>query len=517
MNDAVLYAFGETLRQQEAELAVNPLLQRMQRTRRELASDPYRPVYHYVSPEGRLNDPNGLCFWRGNWHLFYQAVPPGDAHTYWGHAVSSDLIHWRDLPYAISPGPEQSVYSGSALVEENRVIAMYQGTEVGIMVAVSGDPLLLNWAKLTGQAVIPFSSPDGSPVAANGSPLPYRVADPCIWKKEGAYYALSRQGYWERNLDGLFRSEDLEHWEYLHPFVENDWFTLLGDDGACPYFWPIGKRHILLFFSHMSGGQYLLGDYDTQRDKFVVTSHGKFNFGAATPSGVHAPSATPDANGGIIAILNMNSGKPTPGWDQIMTLPRRLSLIGKDELRIEPVGAVELLRREHQRVDRTELPANREIVLEKIRGNAIELSIQIDPGDAPMVEVIVLRSSDREEFTRIAFYRDRGYRYLQEKSWNPSKRRYSLVTLDTSFSSVLPDVLSRAPETAPVRFEPEGLLNLRVFVDRSVVEVYVNDAQCVAARVYPGREDSVGVSLRAQGQPATLVGLDAWQMKGIYD
>ena len=92
----------------------------------------------------------------------------------------------------------------------------------------------------------------------------------------------------------------------LHPFIEDDQFTLVGDDGACPYFWPIGDRHMLLFFSHMSGGQYLLGDYDTERDKFVVTAGAKNNFGAASPAGVHAPSATPDGKGGLIVIYNMN-------------------------------------------------------------------------------------------------------------------------------------------------------------------------------------------------------------------
>ena len=77
----------------------------------------------------------------------------------------------------------------------------------------------------------------------------------------------------------LFRSTDLEHWEYLHPFVEDDFYTLVGDDGSVPYFWPIGDRHILLFASHMTGAQYLLGSYDTARDKFVATHGGRFNFG----------------------------------------------------------------------------------------------------------------------------------------------------------------------------------------------------------------------------------------------
>ena len=83
--------------------------------------------------------------------------------------------------------------------------------------------------------------------------------------------------------------------------------------------------------------------------------------------------------------------------------------------------------------------------------------------------------------------------------------------------SRLPDVLSRAPETAPVYIKLDELLRLRVFIDRSVVEVFVNGKQCVAMRVYPGREDSVGVSLRSQGRDAALKSLDAWQMRSIYE
>ena len=127
---------------------------------------------------------------------------------------------------------------------------------------------------------------------------------------------------------------------------------------------------MLLFFSHMSGGQYLLGDYDTARDKFVVTAGAKHNFGAASPAGVHAPSATPDVGkGGLIVIYNMNPAKPTQGWNQIMTLPRRLTLLDRDELGIEPAGDIESLRYAHQCVNAMTLPANEEVVLNNIAGN----------------------------------------------------------------------------------------------------------------------------------------------------
>ena len=513
------YTFANTLEEQEAQLKTNPLMLRLIESRKKMADDPYRPIYHYVNPEGRLNDPNGLCFWQGRWHLFYQAYPPEDPRQHWGHAISDDLIHWRDLPYAIYPHPEEKVFSGTTLVENDRVIAMYHGTRVGNMVAVSNDPLLLNWEKVSGKAVIPLPHPDEAA-------LPYSVFDPCIWKKDDRYYSLSAG----RTPDGpggklvranfLFRSEDLANWEYMHEFVEDDRFTLVGDDGACPYFWPIGDRYILPFYSHMSGGQYLLGDYDKTRDKFVATAHGKFNFGAYGPAGVHAPSATPDGEEGVIIIFNMNPGKPTEGWNQIMTLPRRLTLVAEDELGIEPAGDIESLRYDHQQVDAMTLPANQEIVLNNIQGNALEIIAEIDPGDAPMIEMNVLRSPDKEEFTRIAFFRERGYSQGREYFQRPasgSNTRESLITIESSYASILPDVQSRAPETAPVLIEEDEPLQLRVFIDKSVVEVFVNGKQCVAMRVYPGREDSIGVSLRSQGQDSELKSLDAWQMKNIYE
>ena len=133
----------------------------------------------------------------------------------------------------------------------------------------------------------------------------------------------------------------------------------------------------------MSGGQYLLGDYDEDRDKLVVTSHGLFNFGPSVPSGVHAPSATPDGKGGIVVLFNMNPGFPTEGWNQIMTLPRRLTLAGDDDVRVEPAGDIESLRHDHRQVGAAALPANEEVVLDGIEGSAMELVLELDPGGRP--------------------------------------------------------------------------------------------------------------------------------------
>jgi beta-fructofuranosidase len=143
----------------------------------------------------------------------------------------------------------------------------------------------------------------------------------------------------------------------------------------------------------------------------------------------------------------------------------------------------------------------------------MELVVEIEPTNAPMIELNVLRSPQKEEFTRIAFFRERGFRNRNSGRDRPD----SLITIDSSYSSILPNVRSRAPETGSIFIGNDESLKLRVFIDRSVVEVFVNGKQCVAMRIYPGREDSIGISLRSQGQDTKLKSLNAWQMKNIYE
>ena len=123
----------------------------------------------------------------------------------------------------------------------------------------------------------------------------------------------------------------------------------------------------------------------------------------------------------------------------------------------------------------------------------------------------MLRAPQAEEVTRIALFKNRDV----TSRFMPPQRALSVVTLDGTRASLLPDVLSRPPESAPVFVAPNEPFKLRIFVDRGIVEVFVNGRQCLALRVHPSRADSVGVSLRAQGQDATLRSLVAWRMKAI--
>jgi beta-fructofuranosidase len=487
------FTFAETLEEQEEQLKTNPLMLRFAASRLKHSTDPYRPAYHFVSPESRLNDGNGLCFWKGRWHLFYQGYPPDEfpdikdtykRRQHWGHAVSDDLVHWDDLPYAIYPGIERMCFSGGTLVEEDRVSAYYLGVNAGQMLATSSDPLLLNWNQ---QLIRTSHAGDGD-----------------IWKQGDKYIGL---------VGGmrLSSSSDLINWQKLGRMVDhNAPFARECDDASCPNFHPIGDKHILLCFSHKKGGQYLLGDYDAENLKFTPYAHGRFNRGLVMPGSVHAPSSASDDKGRLYNIFNINTGKgSSDDWDHVMSVPQQLSLDGNKQLLIKPVDALESLRTEHKRIGRTVLEANKEIVFDTIKGNAMELDVEIAPQESGLVQLSLLRSPDAEERTTITFYNhDRKL-----GNWYATP---SVIVLDGSESSNRPDVDMRPPERATLgkgRGEP---LKLHIFIDRSIVEVFANGKQYMAMRVYPDRSDSVGVSIRAQGQNALLNKLDAWQMKAIW-
>jgi len=170
-----------------------------------------------------------------------------------------------------------------------------------------------------------------------------------------------------------------------------------------------------------------------------------------------------------------------------------------------------------------EIEPNRELVLKNIEGKSMEIDAVIDPKASQMIELKVLRSSGSEEYTSIQVFPFKGY--SQGRSYwsargvqreREPRRNGTFISLQTSHSSILPDARSRAPETAEFEMQKGENIHLRIFIDRSVVEVFVNGEQMVAARVYPGLDDSSGVSIRSQGSECELISLDAWQMQNIW-
>ncbi|MBQ7603477.1 MAG: glycoside hydrolase family 32 protein [Clostridia bacterium] len=347
--------FPSAENEQLEKLAESDVLRIYRENIKEIAKSPFCPRYHLVAPAGYLHDPNGLCFWRGKWHLFYQHVYGEDSaeglsgsSICWGHAVSDDLIRWKDLPDAIYPGPDISCWSGATLVEEDRVIAAYYGLYSGIVVAVSSDPLLLNWEKYG--TVIPERD-------EKGNPAKFPIYDPCIFKEGKNYYILSGGAEYDEKTKHnhrqtyLLRSEDLRNWEYRHPFIENDCYGGVGDDGSCPYFVDIGEkgreRKLYVHFSHISGSAYAVGDFDAGREKFTVLGGGKFSCGHWSGGGLHAPSCSPDGKGGAVVIFNMNA--PAEGAFPVMSLPQTMKLAGpgNNEIYLDVAEGVRSLRGRH--------------------------------------------------------------------------------------------------------------------------------------------------------------------------
>ena len=482
-------------------LGESPELDAFARRRRTFTADPYRPDYHFVPPGGLLHDPNGALSWNGRYHLFYQFWPPDvstdrtwDEAMHWGHAVSEDLVHWQDLPIALSPadGPEAGCFSGQALVEDNRVVLSYFGTEAGISIATAEDEYLTDVTKADGNPVIPLDDE-----------APYEVFDPCLWRANGSYYALSGWKRDGRTTEFCFESQDLTDWTYRGPLLEDGYHTSPGEDGAVPNFFELDGSHVLLFFSHSHGPQYYVGDYDGDAS-FDIRSHGRLNHGPTDHSNLHAPSVLHADDGRRIAVFNVVEGRhhwserPDDGWAGVMSLPRRLSLDG-DALCLEPVNELTALRTNHRYIEGHTVPANEEWVVPDIGGASIELDARIDVADAEALELSVLRSPDGSEATTVAYWAGAGS-----------------LGIDPQRSSENHEAKGRPPEVAPFELDDDEPLDLRVFVDKSIVEVFANGRQTLTTRVYPDRSDSIGVSLTARRGRAHLEGMDVWDMQSIW-
>jgi len=519
--------YPDTLDEQIEVLTMDETILSYREQRERIASDPYRPLYH-MSSLYSMGDPNGLCHWQNRYHLFYQFVPEGSDRIHWGHCVSSDLVYWQDLPPALYPDTELHCFSGQTVVEDKRVIAIYHGKESGNSIATASDPMLLNWKKHPNNPVIPN-------VDADEYGKPYRVFDPCIWKEEDGYYALSGtsiDGFIRerrKTAEHLFYSKDLDSWEYLHPLLIDGSFCELGEDGAVPNFWPIGNgKYLLLLFSHKRAARYYIGEYDKQNHRFIPDYHGRINHGPFGGGHVACPSATIGVRGRLLAMFNCADGRrgSEAEWGRCITLPWCLSLKDDDMLSMEPVDEVKSLRFDHRRIEDIKLLANEEHILETVKGKAIEIDLTLDMGTSREVGLYVLRSPDAKERTKISVY-NHGHAKTNDT-----------LQIDTSQSSLRTDLEGKPPETAPFRLSRDRMIRLRVFIDRSIIEVFADNGECVTewayprrgitylfpffprqfavARAYPEREDSNGISLFSIGGDTKVVSMDVWQMRSIW-
>jgi len=492
--------------------------------RERLLDDPARPRYHFCLPDdmGIPGDVNGAFYADGRYHLMYLYDRQGSGFC-WGHVSSADLLHWRHHPDAIAPGEgDEGAFSGGAFVDDDGTVYlsywMLAGAR-GIGLVKNLDRTYERWEKFKSNPVI-RSTEWGitEAVDSHGNKVVYGSADPSnIWKKDGKYYmalgnllVLNKYG---RKPDApaamrgdhlyLVESTDLNTWTYKGEFYERrDAWTDGSEDNMCPSFLPLPSgpdggeasgKHLLLFISHNRGCQYLVGDYDQAGDRFLPQSHGRMTWVDNT---FFAPEALVDGQGRQLmwAWLQDNpEGEKEKGWSGVYSLPRTLWVDQDNQLRMRPVKEVEQLRYGQRNWQDIRLKDGGIKRLDGIVGDSCELALTIRPGGRWQKAGIKVRvSPDGREETLLYVDAEKGQ-----------------LVMDTTRSGVDG---RRVVERAPFAYTASRPVELRVFVDKSVIEVFADDRQAICRRVYPGQKDSLGTVLFSEGGTATFSTVHAWEM-----
>ncbi len=483
-----------------------------------------RPVCHFTARTGWLNDPNGLSFYNGTYHLFYQYHPYSTywGPMHWGHAVSRDLIKWKYLPAAMSPDTEydkSGCFSGSALtLEDGRHMLMY--TSCGDS---SEDPTGKGrWLQTQSLAIL---GDDGEYVKYEGNPVisekdlpedadPYEFRDPFIWKgKDGTYRVLvaaarAAEAAGEEPEGGtyilMYRSSDGIHWGDGKVFFEDD--RRIGVMWECPNFFPLGDRHVLIAspmdmkaeegeavgsirFPQGNNVCYITGRYSEDSDTFVPDTDraGRYRY-EPVDSGLdfYAPQVLHTIDGRRVMIGWMqdpsvgnteSNGRRQSGIFGQMTVPRELSL--RDNRLIQwPVSELE-----EYRTDESVWPpitmAPVWLRVPGIEGRAMDLEIDIRTKRS--CKGCGMRfAADEEHYTQLWY--------------DPAK---SVITIDRSHSGQDESIPSK--RTVKVS-ERKGRLSLRVILDKWSAEIFINGGEQVISVTYYTDLSAEGIRFRAEGE-----------------
>lgn len=281
-----------------------------------------RLTKHFEPERGWMNDPNGLCFFQGRYHAFFQHNPHSSVWgpMHWGHAVSRDLVHWEELPIALYPDMPYEDYggcfSGSAVEKDGALYLMYTSVSKARgqtqSLAVSRDGV--HFEKLPENPVIAQSPLD---------PESKDFRDPKVFPYEGGWRMVCGAG-----VDGLgsvllFRSEDLLHWEYAGPLFQSREY---GPVPECPDLFPLGDKWVLMFsrMDETRSAQFVVGEFDGER--FVPESFQQPEVG----TDFYAPQSFLDGGGRRIMIgwlFNWNRQVPENAVRAgALSVPRELSL-----------------------------------------------------------------------------------------------------------------------------------------------------------------------------------------------
>lgn len=467
-------------------------------------TDPFYPAYHVAPPYGWMNDPHPVYF-KGAYHLFYQfsfvrdnpygriGLKPGQRpQRTWGHAMSTDLVHWKHMPIALNAeqhgrAGDPHVFSGMVVDNKGTGTALYTINNIDIWMATSPDRDLASFTKWAGNPVVK-GPPPGLNISGN-------MRDPWVWKEGNSWCMIIGSGLagGKGPVIPLYTSKDLVNWTYLHPLYRADSsrFDLLGDAEfcECPAFFPLGNKWVLVFSDKTT---YLTGRYERRR--FIPERRGRLDWGEDTvvkDGGIYVPEFALDDHGrrimwgwvgGWWKVRNEIPALVQAGWSGLQTLPRVLSLDADGLLRFEPAEELQALRKDRQSFPPLSLTADSSQLLEGVQGLQLEISAVIQPGSSKKFGIQLL---DVQEETTIF---------------------YDVAKKSLCFNQV----------AIPLPLNRQENLELRLFIDGKTLEIYANNKVVLTEQLKPLGTDGYRVRLFARDGRARALQVDAWKMGTIW-
>ncbi|MEW2417868.1 glycoside hydrolase family 32 protein [Streptomyces sp. NPDC046866] len=468
--------------------------------------DPYRPIAHLRPPRNWINDPNGLVFHDGHYHVFYQYNPSGATHAnmHWGHFRSPDLLSWEPLPIALAPAPggvdADGCFSGNAVSDGDRLVVFYsanrwerspQHQPVATATSLDGGRTFTPHNDL----VIP-AWPDDCTM--------YR--DPYVWRDGGRWRMLVGAALADgRGAALLYESADLETWTYLGPFEGREQEPVggtglhTGEGWECPQYLPprSGHRGALIFSAW--------NDHDG--DRCVTALIGEENgdaFEAGRPVLVdygpdcYAPALLRAPGGrwllwGWSAEAREESWAVAEGWAGVLTLPREIQVGGDGTLRQQPAAELLALRGGHAVHASGEMHGPDPVDLGSI-GRAFDLVARLEPAEGAGLRL--LTTPDGSEYLDIRCDAATGELVVD-------REHASLDARARAGSYRMPCPVGRPVE-------------LRVVVDHSVAEVFLTSTgQVLTLRFYPTGDGPWRLQARSALDTRLGYSVDAWNLRPL--
>ena len=473
--------------------------------------DPTRPVYHFLPPAQWMNDVCGTIYHKGYYHLCYLINPFGDYMATvetWGHARSRDLVHWEHLPIPFWPCGEpweRAIYTGGAAIDgHGRPMFFWTANPRGgfekrtVGAAVSDDEMIL-WKKCPGNPIMRRGT-HGDPKFRGGWDAPY------LFTEKGRTFVIFGAILGDDAVVPIYEAanRELTRWTY-RGIIFRDAISKVRDL-ECPNFAKLGDQWMLCFSPGDTQMRYYVGPFDLEKFKFTPKTEGILDhaFGPKNDRrarGFYAGNVlyTPDGRCILFAWVSgfrdldakqyrfrRNHGRGR-GWNGCVSLPRVVTLGPDGHPRQAPAVELRKLRGRHVALKGIELGSASRVV-EGASGDTLEILAVFNPGDAKAFGMKVRRSDDGRRAVTL---------------------RCDGQVLDVSGTKV---PLKLGGE----RNQDQKTLTLHVFLDKSVMEVFINNGRhCVTRVIYPGEND-LGVELFSEGGKATVTAIDVWRMKSIW-